>query len=264
MGSILTVASQKGGVGKTTTAVNLSASLALAGKRVLLVDLDPQANASSGVGFTRPSSEGSANRPDTSQGLLELALSGKKARPQTRASRFINLSVLLSTPDLSVLDTIQGAHSKGLGNVRRIFRQVAKPYDLAVIDCPPSLAGLPTIALSASDRVLIPVQCEYYAMEGLSQILPIIKKVQFTTNRDLKIGGLLLTMYADELELSREVVQEIRGYFDDSVFRTIIPRDVTLAEAASHGLPAFHYAPTSRGAWSYLELAKEVLDHEWA
>lgn len=130
------------------------------------------------------------------------------------------------------------------------------------MDCPPSLGGIPTLALSSSDAVMIPVQCEYYAMEGLSQILPVIEDLQATSRPDLKIAGLLLTMYASELELANEVVGEIQKYFPRLVYRTIIPRDVALAESASHGLPIFYYQPLSRGAWSYLELTREVLGHE--
>jgi chromosome partitioning protein len=141
-------------------------------------------------------------------------------------------------------------------------RSVAAGFEFVLMDCPPSLGGLPTIALSVSDAVLIPIQCEYYAMEGLSQILPVIKKVNASTNKDLKICGLLLTMFSEGLELSHDVVREVVEYFPDLVFRTIVPRDVVLAEAASHGVPAFQYAPLSRGAWSYLELAKEVLADE--
>ena len=263
MTCVLTVASQKGGVGKTTTAVNLSASLALAGKRILLVDFDPQGNASSGVGFSRLTPGHSRSRDGSTRGYLSQAISGKSISPLLRTTRFENLSVLASCPDLSVLEVIQRAQGKGLEEFRRQVELVGQGFELVVIDCPPSLGGLPTIALGVSHRVLIPVQCEYYAMEGLSQILPIIQKVRSTTNADLQIGGLLLTMFSEGLELSMEVVEEVREYFKDSVFRTVIPRDVVLAEAASHGLPAFHYAPTSRGAWSYLELAKEVLEHDW-
>lgn len=131
-----------------------------------------------------------------------------------------------------------------------------------LVDCPPSLGGLPRVALALSDRVLVPIQCEYYAMEGLSQILPIIQDIRSSINSSLEIGGLLLTMFSDDLELSHDVVREITQYFKEAVFRTIIPRDVTLAEAASHGLPSFHYAPMSRGTWSYLELAQEVIENE--
>lgn len=176
-------------------------------------------------------------------------------------TQFPRLFVLPACPELSKLEVIQELQDTGLETLREQVRAASADFDFVLMDCPPSLGGLPAVALSMSDRVLIPVQCEYYAMEGLSQILPIIQEVQESTNPDLLIGGLLLTMFSEELELSKEVVREITDYFEDSVFRTIIPRDVVLAEAASHGMPAFQYAPLSRGAWSYVELAKEVLEN---
>lgn len=262
MGTILTVASQKGGVGKTTTVVNLSASLGLAGRRVLLVDLDPQGNASSGVGFSRPSSEDASRA--TTKGLLGLARSGKPLRSIVKATRFENLSAVVATPELSDLELIRSVQAEGGTDFRKRVGALAGDFDLTIIDCPPSLGGLPTLALSLSDRVLVPIQCEYYAMEGLSQILPIIYSLQKTTNPDLQIAGLLLTMYEHDLELARDVAAEVTDYFKGLVLRTVIPRDVVLAEASSHGVPAFHYVPASRGAWSYLELAKEVLEHDWS
>lgn len=262
MGTILTIASQKGGVGKTTTAVNLAFSLALSGRRVLLLDLDPQGNGCSGVGVPQAS-----DALGTEGGFLTLALRNKPLEPCIRATAFDNLLVLPSCRELSRLDRIQEIQDSGLERFRRQVRKTAVDYDFVLVDCPPSLGGLPTIALGVSDSVVIPVQCEYYAMEGLSQILPIIQKVQATTNPKLGIAGLLMTMFSPELDLSHDVVREITTYFDgvrpNSVFRTMIPRDVVLAEASSHGRPAFEYAPYSRGAWSYLELAKEILRHEW-
>lgn len=262
MGRVVTVASQKGGVGKTATAVNLGASLAAAGKSVLLVDFDPQANASSGVGFGRTAGTG-AREAAPLDGFLSQAIQGRPLAPLVRRTQFDNLSVILSSPDLSALDVIQRAQRSAGREFRARLKELAGAFDLTIFDCPPSLRGLPVIALAASDLVLVPIQCEYYAMEGLSQIMPIIKEIQFETNKDLKIGGLLMTMYCDELQLSREVEAEIRGYFKELVLRTVIPRDVVVAEAASYGLPTLRYAPLSRGAWSYLELAKEVLTRGW-
>ena len=255
MGTIITLASQKGGVGKTTSAVNLAASLALAEKRVLLLDFDPQGNASSGVGS--PAEHDGA-------GLLSFGLQQNNLSELIHETSFANLLVVQSSSDLARLELIQQAQGPSLPAFRSHVRRLREEFDFVLFDCPPSLGGLPTIALSCSDFVLIPVQCEYYAMEGLSQILPVIQQLREVNNLDLKIGGLLLTMFSDRLELSHEVAREVRGYFQDEVFDAVIPRDVILAEASSHGLPVYHYDPLSRGAWSYVELAKEVLDHGWA
>ena len=261
MGIVVTVASQKGGVGKTTTVVNLAASLALAGRRVLLFDFDPQGNASSGVGLAEAFGAGKPPKPDA--GYLSAALAGKSVAGFLRRSGFDNLTVVVSFPDLSELPLIHECQGRGLEKFRKQVRETAQDFDVVIFDCPPSLGGLPTIALSVSHRAVIPIQCEYYAMEGLSQILPVINKINKTTNIDLQIGGLLLTMFSEDLQLCQDVVSEVREYFGGAVFRTVVPRDVVLAEAASHGLPAFHYGPESRGAWSYIELAKEVLEHDW-
>ena len=255
MGKLIALASQKGGVGKTTSAVNLAASLTLAGKKVLLVDLDPQGNASSGVGFPKTDQEEPA-------GFLASTLAGNSIDSFVRETKFDNLSLIVATDELSRLDLIQQLRGPGLDPFRQQLRRGAEQFDFVLLDCPPSLGGLPTVALACSDHVFVPIQCEYYAMEGLSQILPLIQNMQNSINRDLSVGGLLLTMFCQELDLSHEVVREVRDYFHASVFRTLIPRDVVLAEACSHGLPAYHYAPLSRGAWSYLELAREVLEHE--
>jgi chromosome partitioning protein len=248
-------------VGKTTTAVNLSGTLALAGKSVLLVDFDPQGNASSGIGFSR--AHGGTSRQGSGGGILSETLAGRSCASLVQPTRFENLAAILSTPDLAELDVIQDVHGKAVLRLAKDLRGLARRYDVVVLDCPPSLGGLPTLALTCSDLVLVPVQCEYYAMEGLSQILPLVSELQNSTNRELRILGFLLTMFSDELELSHEVVAEVRRYFKDLVFRTTIPRDVALPESASHGLPVFHYDPISRGAWSYAELAKEVLRHDW-
>ena len=258
MGTLITLASQKGGAGKTTTAVNLAASLPLANKKVLLLDLDPQGNASSGVGFPK------TDKPEPTPGFLASTMQGRDIDPFIRETSFENLSLISSSEDLSRLDLIQKLLAGDLEPFRTQIRRGASVFDFVLFDCPPSLEGLPTIALACSDYVLVPIQCEYYAMEGLSQILPIIHNVRSGINPHLSIGGFLLTMYCDELDLSREVAREVRDYFDSTVFSTLIPRDVVLAEASSHGRPAYHYAPLSRGAWSYLELAREVLQNEWS
>jgi chromosome partitioning protein len=194
-------------------------------------------------------------------GYLTAALHGQPLGPHVQRTSFPNLSVLPSSAELSQLSLIQEVERRGMGAFRKAARDIAAGFDAVFVDCPPSLAGLPHMALSVSDWVLIPVQCEYYAMEGLSQIMPIIYDVQKGNNKELRVIGLLLTMFSEELELSHDVLREVKGYFPDAVFDTVIPRDVVLAEAASHGLPAFEYAPLSRGAWSYVELAKELIRH---
>ena len=262
MGKAITIASQKGGVGKTTTAVNLASTLCLGGKKVLLFDLDPQGNASSGVGFHRPSAATSSGRGKNPHILLSTIISGESLSPFIYQASIDNLSVIPSSAELSELEIIKEIQDSGLPKFRKQVEAVAQKFDYILIDCPPSLGGLPTIALNVSDYVLVPIQCEYYAMEGLSQILPVIRDLQRTTTPKLKIFGLLLTMFSSELQLSHDIVEEVRGYFQELVFDCLIPRDVVLAEAASHGLPAFLYNSTSRGAWSYIELAKEVLSHE--
>jgi len=253
----ITVASQKGGVGKTTTVVNLAASLCLAGRRVLVIDFDPQANASSGVGWDG-SGDGGGVRPARLD-YLSAVLEGAPLADFVRPTSFANLSLLPSSPEASDLDIVRDFQDAPPERVRPEISRVTAGFDFILVDCPPSLSGLPTIALNFSDEVIIPIQCEYYAMEGLSQILPIVKRVQKTTNPDLRILGLLLTMFSEDLELSHDVVEQVRDYFGSLVFESVIPRDVVLAEAASHGCPVFDYEPTSRGAWAYVELAREVL-----
>jgi chromosome partitioning protein len=170
-----------------------------------------------------------------------------------------NLSLLPSTPGVWELDVVQELQIDPRQRLRPRLLEVGSEFQYLLVDCPPSLAGLPAVALSVSDTVLIPVQCEYYAMEGLSQILPVIQKIKKSTNPGLEVEGLLLTMFSEELELSHSVVEEVSSFFPELVFDTIIPRDVTLAEAASHGCPSWRYAPAARGTWAYVELAREVM-----
>ncbi|HLU50006.1 MAG TPA: ParA family protein [Planctomycetota bacterium] len=250
----ITVASQKGGVGKTTTAVNLATSLSLAGHSVLLIDLDPQSNATSGVGLDRASS------PDDLRYLSALR-AGKTLERYLRETPIPGLCALPSSPECADLELVHDLIASPAGKLRQALSRATKDFEYVLIDCPPSLQGPPTIALHLCDSVIVPIQCEYYAMEGLSQILPVIQKVQDNTNRNLQIEGLLLTMFSPDLELSRDVVDEITTYFPGQAFRTVVPRDVTLAEASSHGQPAIQYDPSSKGAWSYLELAREVMAH---
>ena len=248
-GGIYAVASQKGGVGKTTTAVNLSACLTVAGKKVLLIDLDPQGNATSGVGISR----------SEKCFLRSCLVDNHPVASEVRESAFPGLALLPSSPELSDLSLHNEIKPRRIKAFQRLMGRLDAIYDYIIIDCPPSTGLLPELALSVSNSVIVPVQCEYYAMEGLSQILPEIEAVQKGPNPRLKVGGLLLTMFDPDLDLSHEVAREVGSYFNKLVYRTTVPRDVTLAEAASHGQPIVSYDITSRGAWSYICLTKEVL-----
>jgi chromosome partitioning protein len=248
---IIAIANQKGGVGKTTTAVNLAASLAAANHTVLLVDGDPQANASSAVGL----------RSESLHGTLYDALIGRKAIEETisREVQFHSLDVLPSTPDLA------GAEVELVGIPRREFamsdvlRSLNRSYDFILIDCPPSLGLLAVNMLAAAHGVLIPLQCEYFALEGLTQLLETIRLVQEALNSGLVIHGVLLTMYDARLNLSRQVATDARQYFGQLVFRTVIQRNIRLAEAPSFGQPILRYDIGSVGAQAYLKLAVELV-----
>ena len=251
----ITVASQKGGVGKTTTVINLAASLCLAGRKVLLMDLDPQANATSGVGVEVPAAD-SDEFP-----YLRALLNGDPLEPFICETEHENLWVLPSSPEASDLRVVRDLEAADADELRQRMREAAEPFDYVVLDCPPSLAGLPTLALELSDGLIVPVQCEYYAMEGLSQILPLVKKIKNSTNPELEIEGLLLTMFSPDLDLSHDVVDQITEFFEGGTFSSVIPRDVLLAEATSHGCPAVQYDCESKGAWAYVELAREVMEN---
>jgi chromosome partitioning protein len=250
MGKIIAITNQKGGVGKTTTAINLCASLAVAEKPTLLVDMDPQGNATSGLGFDK-----NAFETTVYETLFDPAL----AREAIVDTTMPFLRLLPSNPQLT------GAEVELVAQVGREFKlKVAlaglrDDFDYIVVDCPPSLGLLTVNVLTAADSLLIPVQCEYYALEGLSQLLGTVQLVQSTLNPDLDIEGVLLTMFDKRLNLASQVVEETINYFGDKVYDTIIPRNVRLSESPSFGKPILLYDIQSKGAESYLKLAREVI-----
>ena len=251
MGKIIAIANQKGGVGKTTTAMNLAAGLAYVGKRVLLVDFDPQGNATHGIG---------ANKVGFDQSVYDVLLGNESVDDVKVTLQMPPLDVLPSTIDLSGADVDMANYEVGREKLLKNKLDVVKDrYDYIIIDCPPALGLLNTNALTSCDTVLIPVQCEYYALEGLTQLLNTIKLTQNHFNKKLSIEGLLLTMLDQRTNLGLEVSQEVRKYFKEKVYKTVIPRNIKLSEAPSAGICIFDYDGSSVGAQAYKELAKEVL-----
>jgi len=252
VGKIIAIANQKGGVGKTTTSVNLGACLAYIGKRVLMVDIDPQGNATSGVGI---------EKADVNQCIYDVLVDDVAANDVILPTSVENLFVIPATIQLAGAEIELVPTISREVRLKRALEEVKQDFDYILIDCPPSLGLLTLNSLTASDAVLIPVQCEYYALEGLSQLLNTVRLVQKHLNHDLKIEGVLLTMLDARTNLGIQVIEEVKKYFQDKVYKTIIPRNIRLSEAPSHGEPIIIYDPKSRGAEVYLDLAKEVLSH---
>ena len=253
MAKFIAVANQKGGVGKTTTTINLSAALAEQGKKVLLVDLDPQGNATSGVGVGKRELENTVYELIAGRITLEECLI---------ETDFLNLSVLpaninLSGAEIDLIDMEDREYY-----LKKILAPVKDDYDFILIDCPPSLNMLTVNAMTAADTVLVPIQCEYYALEGLSQLIHTINLVKRRLNPDLRMEGVVFTMYDARTKLSMQVVENVKQTLKENIYNTIIPRSIKLAEAPSYGMPITAYAPTSPGADSYRLLAMEVIDHK--
>jgi chromosome partitioning protein len=239
------VANQKGGVGKTTTAVNLAVGLALGGRQTLLIDLDPQCNATSGVG----------QKPVARHPLVSQAPWKESLLP----TKLAKLELLPGSRSFQDVEALAGPNSQA-ATLRQHMASGLSSYDFVLIDCPPSLGQLTRTALANSTEVVMPIQCEYFAMEGLAQMIEVIRQVMKEKDQRLQFGGIVLTMVDDSLELTREVEDQVRDFFGEIVYRTVIPRDVAVCEAPSHGLAVIEYAPRSRGAWAYVELCREVLE----
>lgn len=250
MGKIITIANQKGGVGKTTSTVNLAACLSKAKQRVLLIDLDPQANATSGVGIDRQDLEGS---------IYEVIIHAKSFEDIIIPSDYPNLWVAPSHPELTGAEIELTNEENREYKLKNKIEEIREEYDFVLIDCPPSLGLLTLNAMTSSDSVLIPIQAEYYALEGVSQLLETIKLIQAELNPSLEIEGVLLTMCDYRTNLSAQVSKEVRGFFKEKVYKRFIPRNVRLGEAPSFGKPIVYYDVRSVGAESYLAVAEEFL-----
>lgn len=252
MGRIICVANQKGGVGKTTTAVNLSACLAEAGKRVLLIDIDPQGNATSGLGVDRKSVKAS---------VYDLLLEDMSPLDAMVSTSVKGLSLVAATIDLAGAEIELVPRISRENRLKRVLEPARQAFDFILVDCPPSLGLLTINALTAADSILIPIQCEYYALEGLTQLMDTFRLVRESLNPQLEIEGVLLTMFDGRTNLSIQVVEDVKRFFRGKVYRSIITRNVRLSEAPSHGLPITAYDPKSKGAEAYAELAREVIEH---
>lgn len=249
MGKVISLANQKGGVGKTTTTVNLGTILARKGKRVLLIDADPQGNATSGLGVDK----------EVEFSTYDILVNDTEIKDAIQDTKIKNLKVIPSNINLAGAEVQLVSMMSREQRLKEKLDVVKDVFDYVLIDCPPSLGLITLNAFTASDSVLIPVQCEYYALEGLGQLLNTINLVKKHLNKEIKVEGALLTMYDIRTNLSNQVVKEVKKYFGDKVFKTVIPRNVRVSEAPSYGMPITEYDPRSKGAKSYIKFAKEFL-----
>lgn len=253
LAKVIAVANQKGGVGKTTTAVNLSAALGLLGKRTLLVDIDPQGNSTSGV---------AVDKRKTKYSTYNILVDDIKAEECVVKTQFQNLDLLPSSLDLAAAELEIVDLPKRESRLKNALAPIKQNYEYLIIDCPPSLGLITTNALTAADTILVPIQCEYYALEGLSQLMNTVRRVKRQFNELLDIEGVLLTMYDGRLNLTQQVVAEVKQYFPRKVFATHIPRGVRVSEAPSYGMPVMYYDKSSKGSEAYIALGQEIIKKE--